>query len=166
VEVMEAAVVGPREVERNGRPARLVAAAITLCVMAASAAAGAVLMVVGLVKASQEAELLGAMASVTFASAFAAVAVFYAVMGLYTFRGERGIRAVTNVLIGANAVVLVLVALWTGDWRIRSVVLACLVPVMLVLALVNGLPPARRAAARPAPGHRLDDRPETDRMVS
>jgi hypothetical protein len=121
----------------SGVSALLAAAAITLWVMAGSALAGAVLMVAGLVKASESADGLGAIASMTFALVFASVAVFYGFMGLYTFRGDHGIRAATNVLLGANAVVLVLMSVWTGDWRLRSIVLTCLALVALVLVLVN-----------------------------
>jgi len=61
-------------------------------------------------------------------------------------RGEAGICAVTNVLMGANAAVLGLAFLWCGGWYERWVLLACLALVLLVVVLVNS-PPRRRPAA-------------------
>jgi len=82
---------------------------------------------------------------VGFALAVAAVAVFYGFLGWYAFRGDDGVRAAINVLMGTNAVLLVFVLVWISDWRPRSVILALLAPVLLVLGLVNLAP--RRAGS-------------------
>jgi hypothetical protein len=93
---------------------------------------------------------LSVLGDMIFGIVCVAAGVLYGVMGLWTFRVDPGIRAVTNVLMGANAALLGLLCLWVGSWHERWVLLACLTPILLVVVLVNSPPRRRRAPDQPA----------------
>jgi len=133
------------------RPRRFIAAAVTLWVMAGLACAACAAAAVWTMGASTTEDGLRVLGAMIFGIVCAAVAALYGILGLWTFRADAGVRAVTNVLMGANAALLGLLCLLVGSWQGRWVLLACLALVLLVVVLVNS-PPRRR----PAPDQRTD----------
>src|SRR5438067_13507253 len=94
------------------RPRRFIAAAVTLWVMAGLACAAAAVWTMGASTTEDGLRVLGAM---IFGIVCATVAALYGILGLWTFRADAGVRAVTNVLMGANAALLGLLCLLVGS---------------------------------------------------